>query len=39
LPGNKNNLDLDTVKSFGDEWSRFDQEDITAAEANRILDE
>lgn len=33
------NLDAETVKSFGDEWSRFDQSELTAAEATRIFDE
>ena len=33
------NLDSDTVRSFGDEWSRFDQSELTAAEAGRIFDE
>jgi SAM-dependent methyltransferase len=33
------NLDIDTVKSFGDEWSRFDQSDLSADEAGRIFDE
>lgn len=36
---NKNNLDVDTVKSFGDEWARFDQADLPVAEACRIFDE
>lgn len=35
----KNNFDADTVKSFGDEWSRFDQSELTESEANRIFDE
>jgi len=35
----KDNLDADTVKSFGDEWSRFDQSELTESEANRIFDE
>lgn len=35
----KNNLDIDTVKSFGDEWSRFDQSELPESEANRIFDE
>ena len=34
-----NNLDLDTVKSFGDEWSRFDQSELSGVEAGRIFDE
>ena len=33
------NLDAETVKSFGDEWSRFDQSELYAAEATRIFDE
>jgi len=36
---NENNLDVDTVKSFGDEWSRFDQSALSTLEANRIFDE
>lgn len=35
----KKNLDVDTIKSFGDEWSRFDQSDLPAAEAERIFNE
>lgn len=35
----KQNLDPDTVKSFGDEWSRFDQTVIEGAEAEAIFDE
>ena len=35
----KKNLDSDTVKSFGDEWSRFDQSELPVAEAQRIFDE
>ena len=33
------NLDINTVKSFGDEWSRFDQTALPAAEADRIFNE
>lgn len=33
------NLDTDTVKSFGDEWSRFDQSELSNAEAERIFNE
>lgn len=33
------NLDIATVKSFGDEWSRFDQSALSIAEAQRIFDE
>lgn len=33
------NLDSDTVKSFGDEWSRFDQTELPTAEAQRIFNE
>jgi SAM-dependent methyltransferase len=35
----KKNLDAETVKSFGDEWSRFDQSELPIAEAQRIFDE
>ena len=35
----KRNLDADTIKSFGDEWTRFDQSELSAAEAGRIFDE
>ena len=35
----KQNLDPATVKSFGDEWSRFDQTDIEGAEAEAIFNE
>lgn len=33
------NLDVDTVKSFGDEWSRFDQSELPAIEAGRMFNE
>jgi SAM-dependent methyltransferase len=33
------NLDTNTVKSFGDEWSRFDQSDLLPAEAKKIFEE
>jgi SAM-dependent methyltransferase len=39
LQQNNKNLDVDTVKSFGDEWSHFDQADLPAAEAKRIFNE
>ena len=35
----KKNLDVNTVASFGDEWSRFDQSKLSAADAARIFDE
>lgn len=35
----KKNLDVDTVNSFGDEWSRFDQTALSAEEAGKIFDE
>ena len=35
----KKNLDVDTVNSFGDEWSRFDQTALSEEEANKIFDE
>ncbi len=33
------NLDLATVDSFGDEWSRFDQSALSQKEARKIFDE
>lgn len=33
------NIDLETVDSFGDEWSRFDQSRLSAAEANKMFEE
>ena len=33
------NLDADTVQSFGDEWSRFDQAKLSDEEARKIFDE
>ena len=41
LTGNKmvKNLDADTVKSFGDEWSLFDQSELSAAEAEKIFED
>ena len=36
---NDSNLDDATVKSFGDEWSRFDQTELEDEEARRIFDE
>ena len=35
----KKNLDVNTVNSFGDEWSRFDQSELSAVEADRIFNE
>lgn len=35
----KSNSDVDTIKSFGDEWSRFDQSGLSAIEAGRMFDE
>lgn len=35
----KKNLDLETVHSFGDEWSRFDQSKLSATEAGKMFDE
>ena len=35
----KKNLDSETVKSFGDEWTRFDQSKLQAYEASIIFDE
>ncbi|WP_295396398.1 bifunctional 2-polyprenyl-6-hydroxyphenol methylase/3-demethylubiquinol 3-O-methyltransferase UbiG [uncultured Thiodictyon sp.] len=33
------NLDVKTVASFGDEWSRFDQSGMSDAEAEKVFDE
>lgn len=33
------NLDFKTVESFGDEWTRFDQSNLSDAEASRIFDD
>lgn len=35
----KQNLDPATVRSFGDEWSRFDQTELADREAQKIFDE
>ncbi len=35
----KKNLDVATVNSFGDEWSRFDQLALSEEEAGKIFDE
>jgi SAM-dependent methyltransferase len=35
----KNNIDKDTVQSFGDEWSRFNQSGMTDQEALKIFDD
>lgn len=35
----RKNLDVETVNSFGDEWSRFDQSALSEVEANKIFDE
>ncbi len=35
----KKNLDVETVNSFSDEWSRFDQTTLSEEEARRIFDE
>ena len=35
----KKSLENDTIKSFGDEWSRFDQSQLPDAEARKIFDE
>jgi len=33
------NLDIDTVKSFGDEWSRFDQSTLSLEEVRKVFNE
>jgi SAM-dependent methyltransferase len=35
----KKNVDDDTVRSFGDEWSRFDQTELLDSEASTIFEE
>jgi SAM-dependent methyltransferase len=35
----KNNIDKETVKSFGDEWSRFNQSGMTDQETLKIFDD
>jgi SAM-dependent methyltransferase len=35
----KNNLDVETVNSIGDEWSRFDQSELPESEASTRFDE
>jgi SAM-dependent methyltransferase len=35
----KKNMDTDTVDSFGDEWSRFDQSALSLEEAAKVFDE
>lgn len=35
----KKNIDPKTVKSFGDEWSRFDQSSMSEEESKKIFDE
>ena len=39
MTNNIKNSDTATVKSFGDDWSRFDQSELPPAEAKRIFDE
>lgn len=39
MTNNLKNLDATTVKSFGDEWSRFDQSELPKEEAQRIFDD
>ena len=39
LQNNKNNIDVDTVNSFGDEWARFDQIELSDRERQRIFDD
>lgn len=34
-----NNLDVETVNSFGDEWSRFDQLELPESEKSKRFDE
>ena len=39
MTNNFKNSDATTVKSFGDEWSRFDQSELSTAEAQIIFEE
>lgn len=39
MSNRKQNLDLATVNSFGDEWARFDQSALSDEEAGKIFDE
>lgn len=39
MTNNIKNSDANTVNSFGDEWSRFDQSELPPEEAQRIFDE
>lgn len=39
MSNQRQNLDMATVNSFGDEWSRFDQSALSEEEANKIFDE
>ena len=34
----KENLDIETVKGFGDEWTRFDQSEVPAGERQDLFD-
>ena len=35
----KNNLDIKTVESFGDEWKRFDQSGMHFEESQKVFNE
>lgn len=35
----KSNFDIDTVNSFGDEWKRFDQTNLSSKEAEKIFND
>lgn len=35
----KKNIDIQTVNSFGNEWTRYDQKSLTDEEANKIFNE
>ena len=35
----KNNLDVETVNNFDDEWSQFDQSELPKSEASKRFDE
>lgn len=39
MSAQSNNLDAATVRGFGDEWSAFDQTELTAEESSRLFDQ
>src|SRR4051812_29332947 len=39
MPAGGSNIDRQTVDGFGEEWSAFDQTELSAAEQARVFDE